>query len=261
MEINIASKKFWFEILKVIGNLNSQGLIFYENILYESSGNYGLSKFIKYKRTAEDKEFENLELSKVYNLPSLHFAEDIDYLIEGTKIFFYQITWKENVIYKYNKNIELEAVKKMPLEIKEGWGLTHNPEDPLFHFLTDGTNIIYKVDLISEDTKIIKKHKIFYSDGKPANFLNALQWKNGKIWANIYLTTKIVEISLIKNTVDKIFDFKEILSHANSLKIELDNRSLAFDECLNGIAYDSETKRLFITGKNWNSIYEITLDN
>jgi len=96
-------------------------------------------------------------------------------------------------------------------------------------------------------------------EGKPLEDLNELEYVNGKIYANIYLTTEIAELDLEKDEVSRVFDFKRLLEVANEISLIVFKRRIMHDECLNGIAYNRETKTFLITGKHWPVIFEIDM--
>ncbi len=89
--------------------------------------------------------------------------------------------------------------------------------------------------------------------------LNELEYVNGRVFANIYLTNRVVELDLVSNTVSRSFEFKNFTNIANEASLTLFNRPLSYEECLNGIAYKQDTKRFWITGKDWPILFEVKL--
>jgi glutamine cyclotransferase len=85
-------------------------------------------------------------------------------------------------------------------------------------------------------------------NGQPLSLLNEMEWIDGKLWANVYLTDKIVVIDPATGQVEGVLDFAGLLSES-----EMDSKT----DVLNGIAYDEATGRIFITGKNWPKLFEI----
>jgi glutamine cyclotransferase len=96
-------------------------------------------------------------------------------------------------------------------------------------------------------------------DNQPLENLNELEYVDGKIYANIYLTNEIAELDLQKDEVVRVFDFEKLAQVANEMALIIFKRRIMHDECLNGIAYNKDTKTFLITGKHWPVIFEIDL--
>lgn len=101
----------------------------------------------------------------------------------------------------------------------------------------------------------------YFSNGKKLLYLNELEFINGDIFANVYLTDKIVQLDLKKDIVKRQFDFSFLLEKASKLNAYRYFDYLKEDECLNGIAYDPKTKRLILTGKNWPVMFDVWWDD
>jgi glutamine cyclotransferase len=80
------------------------------------------------------------------------------------------------------------------------------------------------------------------------------------MYANVYLTTLIAELDLENDKVVRMFDFKKLLEIANEIAMTIFKTRIEYDECLNGIAYNQETRTFFITGKHWPVVFEIELN-
>ena len=87
-------------------------------------------------------------------------------------------------------------------------------------------------------------------NGQPLSLINEMEWIDGKLWANVYLTEKIVVIDPATGQVEGVLDFAGLLAES-----EMEPTT----DVLNGIAYDSATKRIFVTGKNWSKLFEIKI--
>ena len=111
--------------------------------------------------------------------------------------------------------------------------------------MSDGSALIYTVDPATFQRE--KRTTVTY-EGQPVDYLNELEWIEGKIWANVYTTDRIVIIDPATGRVEGIVDLTGILPQ-EEIGPETD--------VLNGIAYDALTKRIFVTGKNWSRIFEI----
>lgn len=210
----------------------TQGLLYEDGTLYEGTGLSGQS-------TLRKVNLETGERLKVLNLPPDIFGEGVASIGK----YLYQITYKNNVAFQYDKNT-FELVNKFSYPMTEGWGLTY---DGKYLLMTDGTEKIYFMDP-EYFTEV--KHIEVYDDRGARDKLNELEYIDGEIWANVYTTDTIV---IIQPSTGKITG-KLVLS--DILKPEDYHRGIDY---LNGIAYDREKKRLFVTGKNWPKLYEIKI--
>jgi glutamine cyclotransferase len=210
----------------------TQGLQYDEGVLYEGTGNYGTSSVRKV-------DLETGEVLQIRNLEQSLFGEGIT--VMGNRI--YQLTYKSQVGFIYDKS-SFEQIQKVYYQNREGWGLTHNGEELI---MSDGTNIIYFLD---PDMFTVSRQLEVYDDKGPANSLNELEYIQGKIWANRYYTDEIVIIDPQSGKVEARINLKGILKTAD--------RKPSTD-VLNGIAYDSQSKRIFVTGKYWPKLFEIRI--
>ncbi len=210
----------------------TQGLQYVDGILYEGTGNYGTSSIRRVTlETGEVKQTRDLDQSL--------FGEGITVL--GERI--YQLTYKSQVGFVYDLK-SFEEIQKVYYQNQEGWGLTNNGEELI---MSDGTNIIYFLD--PEMFTINRQIEVYHNEG-PANSLNELEYINGKIWANRYFTDEIVIIDPETGKVEGRINLKGILKAA-------DRRPTT--DVLNGIAWDLEGERLFVTGKFWPRLFEIRI--
>ncbi|KRO87681.1 MAG: glutamine cyclotransferase, partial [Cryomorphaceae bacterium BACL29 MAG-121220-bin8] len=217
-------------------NSYTQGLEFDDDFnLYEGTGQYGFS-------TLKKVDFKTGKVLNKIILDKSYFGEGIT--IIDDKIF--QLTWKEKVGFVYNKN-DFNLIKSFSYENSlEGWGLCNDGEKL---YKSDGTEKIWVLDPVNlnelynfsvvTDNKIIKK-------------INELEWYEGKIYANTYQFNK--EVGLIidpkSGKVEGVIDF-------NGLKTKVKQHSKL--DVLNGIAYNKQRKTFFVTGKNWNKLFEIKI--
>jgi len=208
----------------------TQGLEYVDGWLYEGTGNYGTSSLRRV-------ELESGEVVKIRNMEQSLFGEGIT--VFGERI--YQLTYKSQVGFIYDKS-SFEEIQKVYYQNKEGWGLTHNGKELI---MSDGTNVIYFLD--PEMFTVIRQLEVYHNEGK-ADSLNELEYINGKIWANRYYTDEIVIIDPETGKVEGRIDLKGILK-ATDRKSNTD--------VLNGIAWDQEEDRLFVTGKRWPKLFEI----
>ncbi len=215
-----------------------QGFELYNGSLFEGTGLYGKSNIIEY-------DYQNGKIIQQKNLDKQFFGEGIT--IFKDKI--YQLTWQEHQVFVYD--FKLKLLKTLPWK-EEGWGLTHNDS---FLIVSTGSNIIYFVQ--PADFKIVKQINI-QQNGNAINHINELEYVDGVIYANIYLTDKIIKIDAETGNVLAEADLSNILAEVGITKkpTETDPGFV-----LNGIAYNKKTNTFLITGKSWEEIFEISWVN
>ena len=210
----------------------TQGLLFHDGYLYESTGLLGESTLRKVNLHTGKPE-------KLVELPTEMFGEGLA-LVDERLI---QLTWKNQVAFVYNKN-DFTLLNRINYNIREGWGLTF---DGTHLLMTDGSANLYFLD--KNDLREIKRIEICDDKG-PVHRLNELEYIDGKLWANVFLTDDILIIDPLTGAVTGRIDMSNLL-HARDKTPETD--------VLNGIAYDAENKRIFVTGKNWSKLFEIQI--
>jgi glutamine cyclotransferase len=212
----------------------TQGLIWFNNSLYEGTGNEGFSKLMKVDLKT-GKALQQISIDKRL------FGEGITIL--NDKI--YQLTYQNNKAFVYDLNFKKLQEFNWPYE---GWGITHNGTDLIVS--TGGSNLYY---VNPQDFKIKKMIGVTDNNGPVAN-LNELEFVNGVVYANIYQTEYIVKIDPETGKVIGRIDLSELLIKNN---ITLDP---AHKDVLNGIAYDSAKNSFLITGKWWPALFELKLN-
>lgn len=213
-------------------NAYTQGLEFYNGTLLEGTGQNGES-------TLRKTDYKTGKVSKSVPLTPEYFGEGIT--VFNNKI--YQLTWKNKVGFIYNaETLAQEKTFNYFAEI-EGWGLTHNDEHLI---MSDGSSTIYFLD--PETQKMVRSINVS-TDTNAISELNELEWIDGKIWANIYQKNAVLIINPENGAVESVINFSDLDS-----KIENKDKDV-----LNGIAYNPSSKTVFITGKNWDKMFEIKL--
>lgn len=210
----------------------TQGLVYENGYLYEGTGQYNESSLRKV-------EIQTGEPVRILNLPGEIFGEGIT--IFNDKIF--QLTYKSRVGFVYEKE-SFVRLQKVYYQNKEGWGLTTNGTQLI---MSDGSNNIYFMD--PEYFTELGRIEVFDSKG-PVSRLNELEYVEGKIFANIYGTYEIVVIDPETGVVLGRMNFLGILA-------EKDRHSRI--DVFNGIAYNPDSQRIFVTGKYWPKLFEIKL--
>ena len=209
----------------------TQGLVIDEGIFYESCGLYGQSSLRKVDPATGTVQAET-------DLDASFFAEGLALLQDK----LYHLTWRENTGFVYDAST-LAQLRTFNYQT-EGWGLT---TDGSALILSDGTNTLYWLD--PGTMQVVRQVNVSYQ-GQSVEYLNELEFINGLIFANVYLTDTIVAVNPDDGKVVSLIDL-------TGLRPE-QNRAVQ-GEVLNGIAYDSINDKLYLTGKNWPNLYEVRL--
>jgi glutamine cyclotransferase len=211
----------------------TQGLEFYRDTLYESTGQKGASFLRKY-------DYKTGKVFKQTDLEAIYFGEGIT--IINNKIF--QLTWQEKTGFVYNVNtFKLQKSFKYDKDI-EGWGLTNDGE---YIYQSDGSEKIWKMD---PNTLKMISYINAYSLSTKVSAVNELEWIDGKIYGNVYQKDAIAVINPKNGAVEAILNLADLKT-----KIKQTENT----DVLNGIAYNPKTKTLFVTGKNWDTLFEIKI--
>ncbi len=207
----------------------TEGLEYHDGFLYESTGLNGRSTLRKVK-------LETGEIVRSIALPSQYFGEGIALL--GDRIV--QLTYRTQIGFVYSLK---DFVQLSTFAYKgEGWSFTHNANTL---FMDDGTDEIRLWD----PKTLAERHRIKVHEGsRDIDNVNELEWVDGELYANIWQTDRIVRISPTTGAILGWIDMRGLLSPMYRSGTE---------DVLNGIAYDSVHKRLFVTGKLWPNLFEI----
>lgn len=208
----------------------TEGLIYDKGVLYESTGREGESTLRRV----------NISTGRVLSetsLPDSLFGEGIAIW----KDLVIQLTWQSGTGFVYGKE-NLSMIKSFTYNT-EGWGIT---TDGKHLIMGDGTDTLYLLDPV--DFGVVGQIKVKYN-GRPLRGLNELEYINGMIYANIYPTDRIAIISPEDGNVKGLVNLQGLLNGTARRNADV----------LNGIAYDPDGSRLFVTGKLWPSLFEIKL--
>ncbi|MEE4000486.1 glutaminyl-peptide cyclotransferase [Tenacibaculum sp. FZY0031] len=215
----------------------TQGLEYKNGYLYESTGRKGQSTLRKVELKTGD-VLQKVDLDKKY------FGEGMT--IFNNKIYW--LTWqaRKGFIYDFETFKQLGSFNYT--NSNQGWGLTHNNSELI---KTDGTN---KVWFLDANTQQEKRSIQVYTNKYPVDNLNEIELINGKIYANKWQQNSIVIINPETGVVEGVANLnglRDIVAKNQALEPQ--------DDVLNGIAYDAENNRLFVTGKHWGKLFEIEL--
>lgn len=239
-------KEFMYELLETHPHNPenfTQGYEFYNNVLFESTGNPNQTNATKVALIDENTGASVLEASQ----PNPIFGEGITILESKT----YQISWQDQKCFIYNA-LDLRLLDSLRYD-GEGWGLCNNGEHI---FMSNGTNELTVRD--PENFKILKTIKV-HSDRGPVTNLNELEFFNGRIYANVWISeqrfqhdsrmnlNKIVIINPKTGAVEGLLDISELIRKAGAKNVP------------NGIAYRKSSNSFWLTGKYWEQTFEVKL--
>lgn len=216
----------------------TQGLVIYKGQLYEGTGgsNYDLSNDIS---TLRKVNLENGKVLKSIKLQPQYFGEGITILNDTV----YQLTWKEKVVFVYTLH-DFKKVKEYPINT-EGWGITTNGKELI---VSDGSSNLYYYD--PNGFKLLRTQSVT-QNGEYLDSINELEYIDGYIYANQWTYPFIYKID--PNTGFSVgrIDLSQAWDRIKAIDPQAD--------VPNGIAYDADTKKIYVTGKKWPELYEIQL--
>ena len=215
----------------------TQGLEVYGGKLYEGTGDYVTSSL----------RITDISTGEVLHR---HLMGSSSIFGEGITIFkekIYQLTWQNNIVYVYALNNPDKPIKTFNWP-NEGWGLTHNSNNLI---ISDGSANLYFVN--PDDFKINTTLQVTDNLG-PVEALNELEWIDGFVYANVYQSDYIVKIDPANGHVVGKINLPG-MKQQYFPNLVVPGRT----DVLNGIAYDSTSKKMYITGKRWPKLFEVSL--
>lgn len=208
----------------------TQGLEYVDGVMWEGTGHEGKSHLQRIDLATGKRNI-------VASLPKSDFGEGITHFCDR----IYQLTWLSEKAFVYD--LKGNLLKTIPYR-GEGWGIT---TDGTRLFMSDGSPVIR---IVNPDTFNTEGVISVSFNNTTIDLINELEWVDGKIWANIYLSDAIVEIDPANGKVTGFVDL-------SPLRTLLKENPEA--EAMNGIAYNAETKHFYVTGKDWNKLFEIEI--
>ena len=210
----------------------TQGLEIYDGRLYVSSGLYGESMIRVY-------DFPAMEEMQSVPIDPRIFAEGLT-VIDNRLVV---LSWRERVMLVYSlPDLSLLGQSALP---GQGWGATHSGSTLWF---SDGSHYLYSANMSNDGT--LKRLPVML-EGRPLRNLNELEWVDGEIWANVWQTDEIARIDPDTGRVVGLIDLSGLLPEEDRLRDT---------DVLNGIAIDPVTESIWVTGKRWPWLFEITLE-
>jgi glutamine cyclotransferase len=229
------ARRYTYRIVRTLPhdtNAFTQGLVVHNGFFVESTGQYGQSSI---RRVA----IESGTLQRKTALDDRYFGEGMTIL--GDKAFM--LTWLTQVGFVYDVNT-LQQRSTFTYQ-GEGWGLTNDGANLI---MSNGTNMLMVIDPVTY--RLVRTINVTL-EGRAVPMLNELEWIEGEIWANIWRTNDIVRINPTTGVVQGVVDCTGILPQAVMTEAT---------DVMNGIAYDSTTKAVYVTGKNWPHVYQIAVE-
>ena len=210
----------------------TEGLFYKDGLLYESTGEKGASSVRKV-------QLETGKVLQQHQVPAQYFGEGIiDWKNE-----LIQLTWQSQTGFVYGlEDFKLRRTFSYP---GEGWALTR---DGTHLYMSDGSSVLRILD---PDTLTATGSIMVTADGVPVTNLNELEWVDGEIYANIWLTNRIARIDPATGHVVGWIDLTGLF--------DVSSLPVPGNDVLNGIAWDAQHRRLFVTGKHWPKLFEIKL--
>jgi glutamine cyclotransferase len=230
-------RRLAFEIARVYPHdvsASTQGLVYHDGFLYEGTGIHGESTLRKI-------DLERNKQLDMFSLSSEYFGEGIT--IYKEKI--YQITWTSRKGFVYDlKTFKQESTFDYTTQ---GWGIT-TMHDTLV--MSDGSHLLHHLSPASFSK--LKTVEVYDHHG-PVHSLNELEWIDGRVWANVWLTDRVVVIDPASGVVVEELYLPNMLSPAEKIKLNIK------EDVLNGIAYNPERGTIYVTGKHWPKLFELKI--
>lgn len=212
-------------------NAFTQGLLYHDGQLYEGTGKNGQSSLRRI-------DLETGEVLQAARLSQRYFGEGIE--VVGDRIF--QLTWRSHMVFVYDRD-SFEQLGSH-YNASEGWGLAYDGEQLI---LSDGSD---QLTFLDPENFAPQGSVQVTLNGNPISQLNELEYINGEVWANVWQTDFIVRIDPDTGRVNSFIDLTGLSAQT----------TLGSNEAvLNGIAWDKDGERLFVTGKHWAHLFEIEL--
>lgn len=221
----------------------NEGLQYVDGKLYESAGNYGHS----------DIRITDLKTGKIlqqHKLDKKYFGEGITVLNGKT----YQMTYRENTCFVYDAKT-FKLLKTFTYNFGEGWGMTTDGKNLI---VSNGSSTIFFIN--PETFRIMSQIDVNNQFGSQSN-INELEYIKGFIYANVYGKDTILKINPSNGRILGQVDLSNLRTKYGYPALNDTTKPESAPEVMNGIAYDSATNRIFITGKYWPKVFEVKLDN
>lgn len=231
---DITPKKLGYQTINNYPHLTSsftEGLEYYNGYLYEGTGENGKSQLLKI-------DLKTGKAVQSFDMDEKYFGEGITILDDK----IYQLTYHAQKGFVYDLN-SFAVIDSFRFKSQQGWGLTNDGTNLI---MSDGTHVLTWLN--PKDFSVVKKIEV--ADNKNIKtYINELEYINGVIYANIWTTDRIVKIDVSTGKILEEIDMSGLINmyHTQGDRIDV----------LNGIAFDKENNRMFVTGKLWPKLFEV----
>ena len=209
----------------------TEGLFIDRGQLFESTGELGRS-------SVRQVDLVSGKVLKSVSIPAPHFGEGIAPW-QGQVL---SLTWRDGVGFRWNRKT-FRKIGSFRYE-GEGWSLTSTGRELV---MSDGSDTLRFIDPRSFTVKRTLKVTV---EGQPLRLLNELEWVDGQVFANVWMTDYAVRIDPLSGKVVGLIDLTQLHREAGTF---------GQDQVANGIAWDSRTRKLYFTGKEWPALFEVKL--
>jgi glutaminyl-peptide cyclotransferase len=224
---------------KVVATFPHDTSSFTQGLVYAGDGQFYESTGLNGESSLRRVDLATGQTLQRIDVPTEYFAEGL--ALVGDELL--QLTWRHHLAFVYDRKT-FRQKRTFPYT-SEGWGIAYDGTSQLV--MSDGSDTLTFLD--PKSFALGKKLRVMDA-GTPVPNLNELEWIEGEIWANVWLTDRIARISPNTGEVNAWIDLSTLYPRIQ--------RTLPSDE-LNGIAYDRATRRIFITGKKWPRLYQISV--
>jgi glutamine cyclotransferase len=224
---------------KVVATFPHDTSSFTQGLVYAGDGQFYESTGLNGESSLRRVDLATGQTLQRIDVPHEYFAEGL--ALVGDELL--QLTWRHRLAFVYDRKT-FRQKRTFPYT-SEGWGIAYDGASQLV--MSDGSDTLTFLD--PKSFALGKKLRVMDA-GKPVPNLNELEWIEGEIWANVWLTDRIARISPNTGEVNAWIDLSTLYPRIQ--------RTLPSDE-LNGIAYDRATRRIFITGKKWPRLYQVSV--
>lgn len=219
----------------------TQGLIVYKGQMFEGTGGSSYDEGGPKQSRLMKVNLQTGKAEKTIDIPTRYFGEGITILNDT----LYQLTWKEHTVFVYTLP-DLKKIKEFSINT-EGWGITHNGKELI---ISDGSS---NLQYYEPSTFKLLRNQSVTLNGELVNNLNELEFINGYVYANQWTLPYIFKIDPSNGQIVGRIDLSQVWD-----KLKAADPGAAYN-VPNGIAYDADSKKIYITGKNWPELYEIQL--
>ena len=226
---------------KVVATFPHDQTSFTQGLVYAGDGQFYESTGLEGESTLRRVDITTGQTLQRLDIPGQYFAEGLAMI--GDELL--QLTWQHKTGFVYDRKTFKQ--KRTFAYKTEGWGIAFDGKSRLV--MSDGTDTLQFLD---PKTLAVTKPLRVQDAGRPVTHLNELEWIEGEIWANVWTTDRIARISPNTGDVNAWIDLSSLFGRSG-------RRPPPADE-LNGIAYDPAARRIFITGKKWPRVYQITVE-